>query len=37
MAMTTLLDLARQRSGDLAVLRALTRRERQESDILYGL
>ena len=37
MAMTTLLELARQRSGDLAVLRALTRRERQESDILYGL
>jgi len=36
-ATTTLLELARQRAGDLAVLRALTRRERQESDILYGL
>jgi len=37
MATSTLLELARRRSGDLAVLRALTRRERQGSDILYGL
>lgn len=36
-ATTTLLELARQRTGDLAVLRAMSRRERQESEILYGL
>ena len=37
LATTTLLGLARYRHGDLAVLRALTRQERQGSDILRGL
>jgi len=37
LAIEGLVDLSRQREGDLAVLRALSRRERQPADVLRAL